>query len=112
MVTIISSDLRTVSSEYEQFKSEYNTVQQSLVEKIVEVALTYIPLFNIFSSLIAQLDVLASFAEVSSSAVIPYTRPAFLDIQNENCMNMNMIMSLIMKMSLIMSLMLIVSISS
>ena len=85
-IIITYSNLRTASCEYEQFKSEYNTVQQSLVEKIVEVALTYIPLFNIFSSLIAQLDVLVSFAEISSSAVIPYTRPVFLDVRKENCM--------------------------
>ena len=77
--SLIFSDLRSASSEYEQYKSEYNSAQQSLVVKITEVALTYVPLFNIFSSLVAQLDVLTSFAAISASAPIPYTRPHFLD---------------------------------
>ena len=82
--SLIFSDLRSASSEYEQYKSEYNSAQQSLVVKITEVALTYVPLFNIFSSLVAQLDVLTSFAAISASAAIPYTRPHFLDITKSN----------------------------
>ena len=84
-ISIMSSDLRSISGEYEQYTAEYNTAQQSLVEKITDVALTYLPLFNIFSSLISQLDVLVSFAYVSKTAVIPYSRPHFLDITKENC---------------------------
>ena len=85
IIEFSSSDLRSVSAEYEQYTSEYNVAQQSLVEKITEVALTYLPLFNIFSSLISQIDVLLSFAYVSSTATIPYTRPQFLDITKDNC---------------------------
>lgn len=81
---LIFSDLRSASSEYEECKTEYNSAQQSLVEKITEVALTYVPLFNIFSSLVAQLDVLTSFAAISAAAAIPYTRPHFLDITQSN----------------------------
>ena len=85
----ISSDLRSISAEYEQYTAEYNVAQQSLVEKITDVALTYMPLFNIFSSLISQLDLLSSFAYVSTTAVIPYTRPKFLDITKENCRSLD-----------------------
>ena len=85
----ISSDLRSISAEYEQYTAEYNVAQQSLVEKITDVALTYMPLFNIFSSLISPLDLLSSFAYVSTTAVIPYTRPKFLDITKENCRSLD-----------------------
>ena len=82
---ITSSDLHTPSEEYEACRSEYNDAQKGLVENIVNVARTYLPLFHTYSSIIAQLDVLLSFAEVSSTSVIPITRPTLLDITKNNC---------------------------
>lgn len=80
-----SSDLRTPSSEYEQYKSEYMEAQKEVIQNVIEVAFSYIPLFHTFSTLIAQLDVLAAFAQVSSTASIPYSRPSLLDIDKANC---------------------------
>ena len=79
------SDLHTPSEEYEACRSEYHNAQKDLVENIVNVARTYLPLFHTYSSIIAQLDVLLSFAEVSSTSVIPFTRPTLLDITKNNC---------------------------
>ena len=87
LLLFTASDLRTPSEEYEQCMGEYKEAQKDLVESIIEVALTYLPLFHIYSSLIAQLDVLLSFAEVSANSVIPYTRPTLLNITEKNRMN-------------------------
>ena len=78
------SDLRTPSAEYEQYKAEYSKAQEQLVGKIVDVAKSYIPLFHVYSSIIAQLDVLLAFAEASANAPIPYTRPDILSIDKNN----------------------------
>ena len=79
-----SDDLRTPSAEYEQYKAEYSKAQEQLVGKIVDVAKSYIPLFHVYSSIIAQLDVLLAFAEASANAPIPYTRPDILSIDRNN----------------------------
>ena len=85
---LFCSDLRTPSEEYEHCRNEYNQAQKGLVDSIIAVAATYLPLFHIYSSLIAQLDVLLSFAEVSSNSVIPYTRPTLLDVTKQNRMHL------------------------
>lgn len=76
--------MRSSSEEYEHCRSEYNEAQKDLVDHIIEIAVTYLPLFNIYSSLISQLDVLLSFAEVSANSVIPYKRPTLLDKTQKN----------------------------
>ena len=73
-----SSDLRSLSSEFEACKAEYAKAQERLVASIIDVARTYVPRFHVFASLAAQLDVLLAFAEASATASIPYTRPRFL----------------------------------
>ena len=78
-------DLRTSSSEYEEYKKEYMEAQKEVIQNVIEVAFSYIPLFHTFSALVATVDVLAAFAEVSITAAIPYTRPTLLDIEKENC---------------------------
>ena len=84
LISLLRSDLRTPSAEYEQHKAEYSKAQEQLVGKIVDVAKSYIPLFHIYSSIIAQLDVLLAFAEASANAPIPYTRPDILSIDKNN----------------------------
>lgn len=78
-------DLRTPSSEYEEYKKEYMEAQKEVIQNVIEVTFSYIPLFHTFSALVATVDVLAAFAEVSVTAAIPYTRPSLLDIEKENC---------------------------
>lgn len=84
LTLFLCSDLRTPSAEYEQYKAEYSKAQEQLVGKIVDVAKSYIPLFHVYSSIIAQLDVLLAFAEASANAPIPYTRPDILSIDKNN----------------------------
>ena len=75
---IMYSDFRGLSSDFEECRAEYAKAQERLVASIIDVARTYVPRFHVFASLAAQLDVLLSFAEASSIASIPYTRPQFL----------------------------------
>lgn len=80
-----SRDLASPSAEYERYRSEYAVEQQGMLGTVIEVASSYSPLFHILSSLLAQLDVLLAFAEVSATATIPYTRPDLLDVTRDNC---------------------------
>ena len=59
--------------------------QKEVIQNVIEVTFSYIPLFHTFSALVATVDVLAAFAEVSVTAAIPYTRPSLLDIEKLNC---------------------------
>ena len=80
-----SRDLRSLSSDFEQVQSEYNKAQERLLSAIVEVARSYVPLFHLFASLVAQLDVLLAFAEAAAVAPIPYVRPEMLEGSEERC---------------------------
>lgn len=80
-----SRDLRSLSSDFEQVQSEYNKAQERLLSAIVEVARSYVPLFHLFASLVAQLDVLLAFAEAAAVAPIPYVRPEMLEGSGERC---------------------------
>jgi len=64
--------LRSISERYAAIQVEYREKQQELVEKAVETASTYVPLLECVASLVAELDVLISFA--TAAALSPGTK--------------------------------------
>lgn len=70
-----TKELRKLSEETTILKQEYDRQQSSLVKEIVAITLSYAPVLENLSMVIANLDVLCSFAYVSSYASIPYVRP-------------------------------------
>ncbi|XP_073986421.1 DNA mismatch repair protein spel1 isoform X2 [Rhodnius prolixus] len=70
-----SIELTRLNDEYQAIKEEYSRHQQSVVEEVVSVAAGYCGTLHNMSSIIAQLDVLCSFAVVASCAPKPYVRP-------------------------------------
>lgn len=67
--------LKALSQEFVDLTSEYNKTQSSLVQEVVGITATYCPVLDTLSLVLANLDVIVSFAHVSSYAPTPYVRP-------------------------------------
>ena len=60
-------ELKELVREYNELEDNYKAQQDELVQKVLEIASTYYPLLERVSIVISQLDVLASFAQISSN---------------------------------------------
>lgn len=74
-VKFSTSSLQGISDEYRSLKEQYTSAQASVAEEVMNIAAGYAEPMQTFSDIVAQLDVLVSFAVVSMTAPIPYTRP-------------------------------------
>ncbi|SCU94276.1 LAME_0F06832g1_1 [Lachancea meyersii CBS 8951] len=70
-----TKELKQISEQTALLQKEYDRLQSDLVKEIVQITLTYTPVLEKLSIVLAKLDVLSSFAHVSSYAPIPYVRP-------------------------------------
>ncbi|CEP63431.1 mismatch repair ATPase MSH2 LALA0_S08e02300g [Lachancea lanzarotensis] len=70
-----TKELKQISEQTALLQKEYDRLQFDLVKEIVQITLTYTPVLEKLSIVLAKLDVLSSFAHVSSYAPIPYVRP-------------------------------------
>lgn len=75
--------LKDLVREYADLQDQYRQQQDELVQKVLEIASTYYPLLENVSSLVSTLDVLASFAAVSSNN--QYSRP---DLNQEKLLDL------------------------
>ncbi|KAK2146372.1 hypothetical protein LSH36_613g01007 [Paralvinella palmiformis] len=71
--------LEELNTEFRDAKLSYEEQQKSLVEEVLGIAGGYVEPMQVISDIIAQLDVLVSFAHVSANAPIPYVRPNILE---------------------------------
>ncbi|KAJ1934124.1 MSH2 protein, partial [Linderina macrospora] len=71
--------LRDASRTYRDLSSDYEKAQSALVREVIKVAASYCPVMERLNTTIAHLDVIASFAEASATAPIPYTRPTLTE---------------------------------
>lgn len=67
--------LKRIADRTKELSSEYSKVQQRVVEKVIETARTYVALIEASASLVAELDVFASFAATAALAPVEYSRP-------------------------------------
>lgn len=74
-VKFTTSSLQAISDEYRCLKEQYSSAQASVAEEVLSIAAGYAEPMQIFGDIVAQLDVLVSFAVVAMTAPIPYTRP-------------------------------------
>ncbi|SCU81568.1 LAMI_0B06832g1_1 [Lachancea mirantina] len=70
-----TKELKSVAEQTALLQKEYDRLQEDLVKQIVQITLTYTPVLEKLSIVLANLDVLCSFAHVSSYAPLPYVRP-------------------------------------
>lgn len=74
-IKFTNAKLRRLSEQYVKLTEEYAAAQRELVGKVVEVAATFVEVFEGVAALLAELDLLLSFADVATSAPVPYVRP-------------------------------------
>ncbi|OWF42758.1 DNA mismatch repair protein Msh2 [Mizuhopecten yessoensis] len=67
--------VRRMNEEFLKAKEDYNEQQKSVVAEIITIAAGYVEPMLLLNDIIAQLDVLVSFAHVAVSAPIAYIRP-------------------------------------
>ncbi|XP_033740541.1 DNA mismatch repair protein Msh2-like [Pecten maximus] len=70
--------VRRMNEEYLKAKEDYNEQQKSVVLEIITIAAGYVEPMLLLNDIIAQLDVLLSFAHVAVSAPVAYVRPKLL----------------------------------
>lgn len=75
--------MKEIAQESVVLQKEYDRLQSSLVKEIVSITITYTPVFEKLSLVIANLDVLCSFAHASSYAPVPYVRPRMHPLDGE-----------------------------
>ena len=72
-------ELQQLGTKKQELMEEYERKQRSIVNKCMEVASTYVPVLERASVLLAELDVLASFAHVAAYSSNGYCRPEMTD---------------------------------
>ncbi|KAJ1722485.1 MSH2 protein [Coemansia erecta] len=74
-VMFTTAALREASRAYRDLGASYGRAQAALVREVIKIAASYSPVLEALNSVAAHLDVILSFAEVSSTAPTPYVRP-------------------------------------
>ncbi|KAJ2692729.1 MSH2 protein [Coemansia sp. RSA 1285] len=74
-VFFTTSTMRDASRSYKEFSEAYGRAQAALVREVICEAAKYSVELEALNKIVAHLDVVLSFAEASSVAPIPYTRP-------------------------------------
>ncbi|KAF9288863.1 MutS-like protein [Mortierella alpina] len=74
-VLFTTTKMRTASQAFGDASQEYERTQSSLAKEVIGIVSTYCPVLEKLNTLVAQLDVLVSFAHVSVHAPMPYVRP-------------------------------------
>ncbi|KAF8434863.1 DNA mismatch repair protein [Boletus edulis BED1] len=67
--------LKTLATDYREANDEYQRTQSGLVKEVVNIASTYTPILEKLDHVLAHLDVIISFAHVSTNAPEPYVKP-------------------------------------
>ncbi|KXZ42923.1 hypothetical protein GPECTOR_111g256 [Gonium pectorale] len=70
--------LRDAAERLNAASSQYEAMQAELVEQLVGVAATFVEVWEAVGGVLAELDVLLSFAEAAVVAPVPYVRPEML----------------------------------
>ncbi|ELU00339.1 hypothetical protein CAPTEDRAFT_184281 [Capitella teleta] len=70
-----SSPLRQLNDEYLGVKADYMEQQKSVLVEIINIAAGYVEPLSLINDVIAHLDVLVAFAQVSANAPVTFVRP-------------------------------------
>jgi len=70
-----NSSLKSSNIAYLEVKQQYAEQQKTVVAEVMSIACGYVEPLGALSDILAYLDVLVSFAQVSADAPTPYVRP-------------------------------------
>ena len=82
-VRFTNSHMKDLSCVYEDLAREYSETQKDVVDKVLNIAKGYAPIFATLSTLYADLDAFASLAHVAVNSSPPYVRPTLLPRSSE-----------------------------
>ncbi|GBE87515.1 DNA mismatch repair protein msh-2 [Sparassis crispa] len=71
--------LKELAGEYQETTESYSRTQSGLVKEVVNIASTYTPVLEAWNNVLAQLDVIISFAHVAVNAPEAYIKPTILE---------------------------------
>ncbi|XP_071692728.1 DNA mismatch repair protein MSH2 isoform X1 [Rutidosis leptorrhynchoides] len=74
-VKFTNTNLKKLGDQYLKVLEDYKSCQKELVARVVATAATFSEVFEGLASLLSELDVLLSFADLAASSPTPYTRP-------------------------------------
>jgi DNA mismatch repair protein MSH2 len=74
-VFFTTNALQSMRREFDQLSENYNRTQSSLVNEVVSVAASYCPVIEKLAGVLADMDVIVSFAHCAVHAPISYVRP-------------------------------------
>ncbi|KAM6492493.1 DNA mismatch repair protein [Amanita muscaria] len=78
-VFFTTKTLKSLAEEFKDLSQSYSRTQSGLVREVVNIASTYAPVLESLDGVLAQLDVILSFAHVSANAPEPYVKPHLVD---------------------------------
>lgn len=74
-VYFTTKSLASMRRDHDQLSQSYNSTQSGLVNEVVSVAASYVPVIEQLAAIISHLDVIVSFAHASVHAPTAYVRP-------------------------------------
>ncbi|KAG0330295.1 MutS-like protein [Dissophora globulifera] len=74
-VLFTTTKMRSASQSFSEASQAYERTQSSLAKEVISIVSTYCPVLEKLNTLVAQLDVLVSFAHVSVHAPVPFVKP-------------------------------------
>lgn len=78
-VRFTSPKMKQLSSQHKDIKTQYETAQQEIVSKALEITESYTPVMEKMNEVLGELDVYVGLAHVSVNAPTPYVRPEVLE---------------------------------
>ncbi|KAJ9656410.1 MSH2 protein [Neophaeococcomyces mojaviensis] len=74
-VYFTTKTLSALRRDHDQLSTNYNRTQSGLVNEVVTVAASYVPVIELLAGILSHLDVIVSFAHTSVHAPTAYVRP-------------------------------------
>ncbi|XP_058091360.1 DNA mismatch repair protein MSH2 [Magnolia sinica] len=74
-VKFTNTKLKKLGDQYLKLLEEYTNCQKSLVAKVIQTTTTFSEVFESLATVLSELDVLLSFADLATSCPTPYIRP-------------------------------------
>ncbi|CAI2387303.1 unnamed protein product [Moneuplotes crassus] len=83
IMTFTCPELKILVNEFNELQSQYKMQQDVLVDRVLSIVSTYYPVLEKVANIVAELDVLVSFATASTNTSNAYVRPIIGEEEGE-----------------------------